>query len=179
MRVLLVYAGKHGTAKSCIDRLMHELHGGNTVDAVDLSQMDVDPGEYDLVVFGSSIYFGKMRPEAKRFLERNTETLMKKPLGLFLVCGLTSEYEYYREKLFSQRLRDHAFLTMYFGGSLSTEGLSFLEKQLVKAMRAAIFEENMEDGEYTPTLPSILPENIDRMATYIRREIEQLSEAKD
>lgn len=179
MRILLVYAGKHETTKSCVERLKNELHGGNTVETVDLSQKDADPAEFDLVVFGSSVYFGKMRQEAKRFLERNTETLMKKPLGLFLVCGLTSEYEYYREKLFSQRLRDHAFLTMYFGGSLSTEGLSFMEKRLVKAMRAAIFEENIEDGEYTPTLPSILPENIDRMATYIRREIEQLNRTKD
>ena len=180
MRILLVYASKHGTAETCAERLEQELCGGNSIVRVnlereaDISELDA----FDAVVVGSSVYFGKIRPAAKNFLTEHADTLQKKPLGLFLVCGLTNEYEYYRDKLLPKDLREHAFFTVYFGGSLSTQGLSFPERWLVKSMRAAIFEENMEDGEYTPTLPSILPENIDRMATYLRREIEHLSDLK-
>jgi hypothetical protein len=35
-------------------------------------------------------------------------------------------------------------------------------------MRASILESEINDGEYTPTLPSILPENIEKMETYVR-----------
>ena len=178
MRVLLAYAGKHGTTQGCVARLEKELSGGNEVVCANLDKDTPNLKEYDLVVFGSSVYFGKLRPAAKRFLENHITELLKKPMGIFLVCGLTNEYEYYRDKLIPRELREHAFLTVYFGGSLSTQGLSFGEKWLVKSMRAAIFEENMDDGEYTLTLPSILPENIDRMATYLRREIDRLSSLK-
>ena len=174
MRILLAYAGKHQTAKSCVERLVRELHTGNTVEVVNLAEATPDPREYDLVVLGSAVYFGKLLPSAKSFIKTYTAELCQKPLGLFLVCGLTSEYEYYREKLFPSELRNHAFLSLYFGGSLSTKGLSFFERLAVKSMRSAIFEEEMEEGEYTLTLPSILPENIDRMATYIRRQIEDM-----
>ena len=178
MRILLAYAGKHGTTQGCVERLKNELSGGNEVVCANLEREDPDPSAFDLIVFGSSVYFGKLRPAARCFLQNHTEELLKKPLGLFLVCGLTNEYEYYREKLFSRELREHAFLTVYFGGSLSVDGLSFGEKWIVKSMRAAIFEESMDDGEYTLTLPGVLPENIDRMATYLLEEINRLSNLK-
>lgn len=178
MRILLVYAGKHGTTESCVKRLERELSGGNTIDTVDLVKGTVSPLDYDIVVFGASVYFGKLVPAARSYLKNYADALMQKTLGLFLVCGLTNEYEYYRDKLLPRELRDHAFLTVYFGGSLSMQGLSFAERLLVKSMRSAIFEADMDNGEYTPTLPSVLPENIDRMATYVRREIERLADSK-
>ena len=176
MRILLAYAGKHGTTLGCVERLAQQLKGGNAVETVNLDEKTVDPSGYDVVVFGSSVYFGKMRSSAKQYLQTYANVLLQKPLGLFLVCGLTNEYEYYREKMFSPQLRAHAFMTLYFGGSLSVTGLPFFERMLVKSMRSAIFEENMENGDYSATLPSVLPENIDRMATYVRREIEKLAD---
>ncbi len=178
MKVLLLYAGKHGSAESCVERLARELPRGIEIETVNLEKCAPAPVGYDAVVLGSSVYFGKLRPAAKTYLAQYGEALTKQPLGLFLVCGLAHEYEYYRDKLLPAALREHAFLTLYFGGSLSTKGLSPMEWLLVKSMRSSLFEEDIDNGEYTPTLPSLLPENIDRMATYLRRELERMSDER-
>ncbi len=176
MKVLIAYAGKHGTTRMCVDRLVCGLPRGMESKTALLSEEQPDPSDYDLVIFGSSVYFGKLRKEANAYLDAYRDILLQKPLGLFLVCGLAHEYEYYRDKLLSDALRGHAFATLYFGGSLSAKGLSFVEWVLVKSMRSHLFEEDINNGEYTPTLPAILPESIDCMATYLRREIEILAE---
>ncbi len=178
MKVLLAYSGKHSSTRECTERLANALPRGVEVTVAHLEGTTPDPAAFDLVVLGSSVYFGKLRPAAKSYLQTYTPALLQKPLGLFLVCGLAHEYEYYREKLLPVALREHAFQTLYFGGSLSTKGLSPTEWLLVRSMRASLFEEDIENNEFTPTLPSLLPENIDRMATYLRRELEQIANCK-
>lgn len=173
MKVLLAYAGKNGTTKICAERLHQHLRGKD-VTVVNLDEETPIVERYDLIVVGSAVYFGKLRPAVRRFLRENEEKLLQKSLAFFLCCGLTEEYEYYREKLFSKPLREHAFQRIYFGGSLRTDGLSFFDKITVKMMRSSIFEKDIENGEYTVTLPSVLPENIDKMAADIREELIRL-----
>ncbi|MBQ7346334.1 MAG: flavodoxin domain-containing protein [Clostridia bacterium] len=176
MKILIAYASKHGTTQKCVERLMRNLQGME-VEAVNLEQATVDPNIYDMVVFGASVYFGKLRPAARRFLTEYEALLMQKPLALFLCCGLTEEYEHYRQKLLPAALRENAFQTAFFGGSLSTEGLSFLEKLLVRSIRSSLYEESIDNGDYTaPSLPGILPENIDKLATYLRQEAIRLTD---
>ena len=38
---------------------------------------------------------------------------------------------------------------------------------MVRSMRSSLFEKEMDDGNYIPNLPYILPENIDGMARMI------------
>ncbi len=178
MKILIAYAGKHGATQMCVERLAKDLPRGMEYHTALLSEESPDPSNYDLVIFGSSVYFGKLRKEARSYLEAYGDALLQKPLGLFLVCGLAHEYEYYRDKLLPEALREHAFQTLYFGGSLSTNGLSFMEWVLVKSMRSHLFEEDINNGEYTPTLPAILPESIDCMSTYLRRELEAIADSQ-
>lgn len=170
MKLLIAYAGKYKTTKECVRRLTEGLRGLD-VTVANLEEAQPSPAEYDLIVFGSSVYFGKLRPAAREYLKTHEATLAQKKLALFLCCGLTEESEYYCEKLFPAALREKAFLTLYFGGSLSTEGLSFRDKLIVRSMRSSLFAEEMENGEYILSLPGILPENIDKLATYIRKEM--------
>lgn len=167
MNILIAYASKYGTTKTCVDRLANALQGKD-VTVVSLEENTVDPAAFDIVVFGSSVYFGKLRPAARRFLETYEETLRQKHLALFLCGGLEVEYEYYRDKFFSPALQDTAFDVMYFGGTLKTQGLSFWDKLVVRSMRSSLFEADMDNGEYTPTYPVILPENVDKLASHIR-----------
>ncbi len=178
MKVLLAYAGKHSSTRESVERLANALPRGVEVTVAHLEEDAPDPSAFDLTVLGSSVYFGKLRPAAREYLKKYTTTLLQKPLGLFLVCGLAHEYEYYRDKLLPKELRDHAFETLYFGGSLSTKGLSPLEWLLVRSMRSSLFEEDISNNEFTPTLPSLLPENIDRMATYVRHELQKIADAE-
>jgi menaquinone-dependent protoporphyrinogen oxidase len=172
MRILIAYAGKNGTTAACVEHLAQGL-SKRDVTVVDLAKETVDPSDFDMVVFGSSVYFGRLRPEARAFLKKYESVLCEQRLILFLCCGIEEEYDYYREKLFSQPLRDAAFLTLYFGGSLKTEGLPFFDKLMIRSMRSALFEAEMDNGEYNLSLPGILPENIDKLATYLRKELER------
>lgn len=170
MKILITYAGKNGATESCVARLCEKL-AGKDVTAVHLGRESVDPSEYDMVILGSSIYFGRLRPEVRAFLKQYGDTLMQKRVALFLCCGMKEEYPYYMEKLFPKALREHAFRTVFFGGTLRLEGLPFFDRVIVKSMRERLFEESMDSGEYVADLPGVLPENIDALATYVREEI--------
>ena len=168
MKILIAYASKYGSARSCVERLANALKGLD-VTIVDLSAQTVDISSFDIVVAGSAVYMGRLLPAARKFFKQNKTALAQKSLYLFLCCGISHEYEYYREAVFPKELRDAAVQSLYFGGRLTTDGLSLKDKLIVRSIRSSIMESEIEDGEYTPSLPGILPENIDRMATYIRR----------
>ena len=174
MKILIAYSTKNGTVRTCVERLLSGLHNLEA-DAVDLDQTTPDVDQYDIVLVGASVYFGKLRPAARKFLEQNEVLLAKKSLGLFLCCGLAHDYEYYVEKCFPQSLREVAFQTLYFGGLLKVENCSLTDRILLHSMRSRILEEEFDDGEYTLTLPGILPESIDKMATYVRVEYTRLA----
>lgn len=167
MKILIAYASKSGTVRACVTRLCEGLKGLD-VTAVDLTDEKTNAVDYDLVVTGASVRFGRLLPAERKFLREQKEVLLNKTLCLFLCCGLAHEYEYYRENVFPKELRDAAYQNVYFGGRLSMDGLSFFERMFVRSLRSAITESEIEDGEYTPSLPGILPESIDRLASLIR-----------
>ena len=169
MKILIAYGTRNGTVAKCVERLKERL-SDKEVNAVCLEKESVDPSEYSIVVIGSSVRFGKLRPCVKSFLKNHERVLLQKRVALFLCCAESRDYDYFTEKLFSDQLRNHAFDLAYFGGSLHREGLSFFDKIIVNAMRERLFEEGMDEGEYSATLPVILPENIDRMADSIREQ---------
>ncbi|MBR2020343.1 MAG: hypothetical protein IKA05_08100 [Clostridia bacterium] len=173
MKILIAYASKYGTAQACAERLESALKGKD-VTTVALDRESVDPAAFDTVIFGSSVYFGRMRPSARQFLKTYEQTLLQKRTALFLCCGLEGEYEYYREKFFSKELLAHAFAVMHFGGTLKLEGRSFWDRQILRSIRSSLFEADMDNGEYTPTYPVILPENVDKLASLISTELGRL-----
>lgn len=167
MKILILYASRNGSTQTCVERLCRQLHGFD-VTVCRLGKETPKDDAYDAVVFGSSVRFGRLLPEARAYLKEHAEALCAKPLALFLCCGLAHEYEYYRETLFPKNVREAAFRTFYFGGSLKKDGLPFFDRLVVSKVRSAIVQSEIEDGEYTPTLPGLLPENVDRMAQALR-----------
>ncbi|MBE6600879.1 MAG: hypothetical protein E7637_00010 [Ruminococcaceae bacterium] len=167
MKVLVAYDSGNGTVKTAVDYMLKSLSNLDVTTAA-LTESVPDPNEFDIVVVGASVRFGKLRKAARKFLKEQEHILVQKKLGLFFCCGLTEEQDYYAKKLFAKSLADTAFQISFFGGSLNTEGLSFLDKRLVKAMRSSLFERELDDGNYVPNLPYILPENIDNMANAIQ-----------
>ena len=173
MKILIAYASKNGTGSLCVQRLTERMHG-KEITAVNLENGTADPAPYDIVVLGGSVYFGKLRPAVRNFMKQYEEVLLQKSLALFLCCGLDEEHEYYQKKLFPRVLQERAFCNVFFGGSLHTQGLSFFDKCILKSMRSTLFEADMDNGEYIANLPGILPENIDKLASYIQMEIIRL-----
>ncbi len=172
MKILIAYASKRGTTEDCVHRLARAL-GGLDVTVVNLEKEMPNAAEFDLVITGSSVRFARLLPPMRRFLKEQKAVLIQKQLILFLVCGIAHEYEYYRDVLFPKDVRDSASYVVYFGGTLRLEGHGFWERRMLRAIRSQIMQSEIDDGEYTPSLPGILPENIDRTATYVREELKK------
>ena len=167
MKILIAYASKTGTAEECVEMLTSELRGLD-VTVTDLEKESPNVTEFDAVIFGSSIRFGKLRPSAQKFLQEQGSAMEAIPHGLFLCCGFGHDFEEYSEKRFSEALRKSAFAILNFGGRLKLARAGVFEKLLLHHVRSSIRESEIEDGEYTPTLPSIIPENVSMMASLLR-----------
>ncbi len=172
IKVLIAYAGKTGTTKACVEILKSHLKGLSVTD-IDLTQTDADPAEFDYAIVGGSVRFAKPHKALLSFLQKHGDALQSVPHGLFLCCGFGHDFEEYSERYFSRELRESSFSVQSFGGSLKLKEASIWEKVLLHAIRSHIVESEIEDGEYTPTLPGILPENISMMASRLRSQIDR------
>lgn len=167
MKVLIAYASKTGTAAECAEMLQKELRGAD-VTVADLAREKPDVRGFDAVVIGGSIRYGKLRRDAADYLTTQQDALAAVPHGLFLCLSSGHEFEEISEKVFPAALRESAFAVMNFGGRLRLKRAGLFERILLHAVRSRIAESEMELGEFTPTLPDILPENIARMAGAVR-----------
>ena len=177
MKILIAYDSGKGTVKTAVERMMLPLENFD-VTAVSLGEDTPDPANYDLIVVGGSVRFGKLRAKARKYLKDYESVLAHKPLGLFFCCGLTEEQDYYAEKLFPKSLQDAAFHIAFCGGSLNGEGLAFFDRMIVKSMRSSLLESEMDNGNYMPDLPYILPENIDDMGNAILAQANKMLKAE-
>lgn len=177
MKILIAYASKTGTAAECAKQLGEMLHGQD-ITVADLDRESLDPEAYDAVILGSSVRYGCVRKSLKSYLQTYREALKDVPHGLFLCCGFGHEFERYIEKNYDAELRGTAFAVLNFGGVLKLPNASLFERMILNGVRADIRESEIEDGEYTPTLPSVLPENISMMASLLRTEFSHIKEKK-
>ena len=177
MKILIAYASKTGTAADCAKRLGEELRG-QEITVADLDRETPAPDKYDAVILGSSVRYGKAGKGLRGYLQTYREELRGVSHGLFLCCGFGHEFERYVEKIYDTELRKTAFAVLNFGGVLKLPNASLVERIILNRVRANIRESEIEDGEYTPTLPSILPENISMMASHLRAELSRIKDKK-
>ena len=170
MRILLAYASKNGSTASCVERLASGLSGLD-VTIANLAQGMPDASEFDMVIVGAGVHHHRFPASVRHFLREQKAVLKEKKLGLFLLCGIAEEQTYYIEKLFPQELREVAFEISFWGGSLRYDGLKFWDKFFVWNLRSLIVEADMNEGEYIASMPGLLPENVDRMASIARKEL--------
>lgn len=83
MRVLVVYASRHGATEGIAERIAAGLADAG-LDAAALPASDVrSVGDYDAFVIGSAVYMFHWMKEATRFVKRHRETLAARPVWLF------------------------------------------------------------------------------------------------
>lgn len=142
-KVLVAYATKHGGTREIAERV-----GAVLADA----GMDTDVREageagsvedYRAVVLGIAVYVGKWHAEGVAFLEANEAPLVSRPLWIFS-SGPTGEgdpvellkgwrYPEGQADLVSRiRPRD----TAVFHGALDPSSLGFIERQMIKVVKA-------------------------------------------
>lgn len=170
MRILLAYTSKNGSTAFCVERLAKGLSGLD-VTVADLAVAHPDASLFDMVIVGAAVHHHRFPSPVRQFLREQENVLKEKKLGLFLLCGIAAEQDYYKERLFPAALREVAFEISFWGGSLRYDGLKFLDKFFVWNLRSQIVEADMSEGEYIASMPGLLPENIDRMASMARKEL--------
>jgi menaquinone-dependent protoporphyrinogen oxidase len=130
-RILVAYATKHGStrevAEAVADTLRErgldvDLEPANTIDSVDA---------YDGVVLGGSLYFGRWRGDAVRFLRRHRHVLEQRPTAVFALGPLTLKERDVRqaERQLAKALRKvpevEPLSSAIFGGVVEPEKLRF------------------------------------------------------
>lgn len=90
-RVLVAYASRHGSTEAVARTIAMRLRGkGDHVD-VRAAAIPTDPGAYDAVVLGGSLYMGRLHADARRFLVRNRAALGSMPFAVFALGPLSMD----------------------------------------------------------------------------------------
>jgi menaquinone-dependent protoporphyrinogen oxidase len=139
MRVLVVFASKHGSTEGVARAIAARLkHAGLEIEVGSVGEIG-GLEEAGAVVLGSALYFGSWMKEAVEFAKRNAGALGRCPVWLFSSGKLGTEAK--DEEAMSQRQlaeltellhpRDHRV----FFGALDRSKLGFGERMAVKAAK--------------------------------------------
>lgn len=131
MKVLIAYAGKTGTTEKCA-RILKALMDDSVL--YDLTKETPDISDYNCVIVGGSIRAGKLHAEAKKFIEKNKEDLMKKRCGFFICNCFADQTDNYFRRNVPEELLKNAVATSSFGGEIHMDRLNGPEKLMIKAI---------------------------------------------
>jgi menaquinone-dependent protoporphyrinogen IX oxidase len=137
LKILILYDSKHGFTEHCLGLL-----AGNLPAGADLWPVASRPGvpvwsDYDAILFGGPVYFGRWAPRVTAFVERHaTEVAARPSLGAFVVSlsPKAAALRYFSKTLpttFKGRLGHVAC----FGGAIRWKDLSWWERLVVKRSR--------------------------------------------
>jgi len=138
MHILIVVGSRHASTYEIGEAIGRELHAaGHTVE---VRNVEANPpiADYDAVVVGSAVYMGSWLPEARTFVERTQEQLVRKPVWLFSSGPLGDDPQpsaglnELEALLIASGAREHQF----FFGKLDKNVLGLAERFMVKVVKA-------------------------------------------
>ncbi|MFW5753201.1 MAG: flavodoxin domain-containing protein [Marinilabiliaceae bacterium] len=131
MKTAIVYTTRHGTTEKVAQMIKEGLHEeAELINLKKSKKPDLKP--FEKIIIGSSIHTGKIPKKLYKFLENNLDTILEKPVGLFLCCMYEKEAWAQFEEAFPATLRKHARSSKCVGGELLLENMNFLEKAMIK-----------------------------------------------
>jgi len=130
MKTIILYATKYGGAAEVARLIAEQFDNAETynIKSEDIPSLD----DFEYVIFGSSVYAGSFRKEAKIFLTQNADKLCNKKLGLF-ACGMSQDEstEIFRINIPEEVLKT-AIAVCLPGGIFDPEKANFFEKLVMK-----------------------------------------------
>lgn len=136
MKILIIYATKYGCAQKAVTLLKSRL--SENVSSVNIMKDKVpELKDYDTVILGGSIYVGKIQKQMYNYMLKHAEELKTKRLGLFICAGEEDPaiIEKQIKASFPDELLSHAIIKESFGGILSIEKISFIEKHMIRIVK--------------------------------------------
>ena len=164
-KILIVYATKTGSTATAAKLLCDGLTG-REVTLCTTEEAASDPANYDIIVIGSCIRYGKMYRPVRDYLKKWEDVLATKQTGYFLLCGYPDSAEEYYEKNLTEAQSARAFALACFGGEMvPAHAKSLWDKLVLKIERDNILGgghngEQREDA----VLPTISEINIAQFA---------------
>ncbi len=133
MKTLVAYCSRHGSAQKIAHLMSQELHH-TSVRLLDLKIEGVPSSieEYDQIVLGGSIHFGKIQKEVRQFCQDHLSDLLQKRVGLYLCYMLEDKAQKEFEDAFPEEIRNHALALGFFGGELQLEKMSVVDSFVTK-----------------------------------------------
>jgi menaquinone-dependent protoporphyrinogen oxidase len=139
MTILVAYASKYGATRGIAERITRTLQRLGLEASFQPIDSVTDLEAYSAVVLGSAIYYGSWLKEASEFVRRNRALLATRPVWLFSSGPLGAEVKdaepqpkEIAEFQAAIKPRDHRI----FFGALDHDKLSFMERMVVKGVRA-------------------------------------------
>ncbi|NET33416.1 MAG: flavodoxin [Cyanothece sp. SIO1E1] len=132
MNTLILYATNHGTTEKIAERISR-LIGYNRCKTVNINETTPPQlYDFDTVIIGGSIHFGKVQRKIRRYCEDHIDQLLTKKLGLF-ICYMDKDQEMEEYiNSFPAALIQHAHAEGYFGGEFDFDKLNFIERFIVR-----------------------------------------------
>jgi menaquinone-dependent protoporphyrinogen oxidase len=145
-RILVTYATKAGSTADVAERIAKNLSDQNLpVELLPVSKAG-SLEQYTAVVVGSAVRAGNLLPEAKSFIDKHQAELANKHFSFFVVCLTMKDETEENCKTVSAyldpvRAKLKPAREGFFAGRLNASRLGFVERMLMKAMKAP-------DGDY-------------------------------
>lgn len=156
--VLVCYGTSEGQTAEVAERIVEELlERGYDVTTVDAKQeVDLVLDEFDAVLVGASVHFGRHQKPVRRFVSSNRDVLATKPTGFFQVSltsvdeeGEAQAAEYVDE--FVDATDWHPDRIGLFGGALRFSAYGFITRAMMKRVAKSEYPEadTSTDVEFT------------------------------
>jgi len=137
VKTLVLYDSRHGFTDRCVDHLAGFLPPG--ADPWPVRRRPGTPvwADYDAIVIGGPVYFGKWSPALVRFLKRHAAPIRRhRPVAAFVVSLSPKAAALgYLEAGLPPALAGHPGFVGCFGGNVTWRSLSWWERLLLKADR--------------------------------------------
>ncbi len=132
MKTAIVYRSHHGTTEK-VANMISEALGKENASLFDLkTDKNPDLSGFDQIILGGSIHAGNVQNKVKEFCKNNMNTLLEKPLGLFLSCMEEKQAQEQFDRAFPELLRSHAKSCKLTGGEFNFDKMNFLEKVIIR-----------------------------------------------
>ncbi len=133
MKVLIVYASKHGTTEK-VAELLAESFEEHHVQNINIGKDAIPQLEdFDIILIGGSIHAGSIQGKIKKFYTRNMNILLSKKVGLFLCCMEKDKKAWDEfDMVYPEQLKKHAVAHGCLGGEFLFDNMNFFEKFMVK-----------------------------------------------
>lgn len=132
MKTAIIYRSHHGTTEK-VALMLSQLIGRENTQVFNLkTDKNIDLSAFDKVIVGGSIHAGNVQKSVKEFCTSHMDSLLEKPLGLFLSSMEEKQAQEQFDRAYPELLRTHARSCKLTGGEFNFDKMNFLEKAIIR-----------------------------------------------